>query len=126
MLITIGRLPLPQFLINYLNPVYQIFLSPYLISHCNQLGSVKHGGCSEAILALKTVLTYFNNYESSVFICSLDAEKAFDRINHYNFRTVLINRDVPKNIVMLFYKWISSISFCLFWNNLINLIILCL
>ena len=25
MLVTIGRLPLPQFLVNYLNPVYQIF-----------------------------------------------------------------------------------------------------
>ena len=37
------------------------FLSPYLISHCNQLGFVKHGGCSKVMLALKTVLTYFNN-----------------------------------------------------------------
>ena len=61
---------------------------------------MKHGGCSKAILTLKTVLTYFNNNESPVFICSLDAEKAFDRINHYNFLTVLINRGVPKNIVM--------------------------
>ena len=77
------------------------FLSPYLISHCNQLGFVKHGGCSKAILALKTVLTYFNNNESPVFICSLDAEKAFDRINHYNFLTVLINHGVPKNIVVI-------------------------
>ena len=73
---------------------------------------MKHGGCSKAILALKIVLTYFNNNESPVFICSLDAEKAFDRINHYNFLTVLINRGVPNNIVMLFYKWITLLSFC--------------
>ena len=96
------------------------FLSPYLISHCNQLGFVKHGGCSKTILALKTVLTYFNNNESPVFICSLDAEKAFDRINHNNFITVLINRGVPKNTVMLFYKWISSLSFCVLWNNILS------
>ena len=77
------------------------FLSPYLISHCNQLGFVKHGGCNKGILALKTVLTYFNNNESPVFISSLDAKKAIDRINHYNFLTVLINRGVPK--IMLCY-----------------------
>ena len=72
------------------------------------------------ILALKTVLSYFNNNESPVFICSLDAEKAFDRIYHYNFLLVLINRGVPKNIVMLLYKWISSLSFCVLWNNILS------
>ena len=81
---------------------------------------MKHGGCDRAILALKTVLTYFNNNESPVFICSLDEEKAFDRINHYNFLTVLINRGVLKNIVMLFYKWASSSSFCVLWNNILS------
>ena len=81
---------------------------------------MKHDRCNKAILTLKTLLTYFNNNESPVFICSLDAEKAFDRINHYNFLTVLINRGVPKNIVMLFYKWISSLSFCVLWNNILS------
>ena len=51
-----------------------------------------------------------------LFICSLDAEKAFDRINHYNFLKVLINRGVPKNIVTLFYKKFFSLSFCVLWN----------
>ena len=59
---------------------------------------MKHGGCNKAILALITVLTYINNNESHVFICLLDAEKAFDYINHSNFHTILINRGVPKNI----------------------------
>ena len=95
------------------------FLSPYLISHFNQLGFVKHGGCNKAILALKTVLTYFINNESPVFICTLDAKKTFDRINHYNFLTVLINRGAPKNIIMLFYKWISSLSFCVLKKNIL-------
>ena len=53
-----------------------------------------------------------------MFIYLLDAYKAFNRINHYNFLTVLINRGVPENIVMLFYKWISKLSFCVFWNNI--------
>ena len=81
---------------------------------------MKCSGCNKAILALKAVLTYFNNNESPVFICSLDAEKVFDRINHYNFLTVLIYRGVPKNIVMLFYKWISSLSFCVLWNDILS------
>ena len=76
--------------------------------------------CNEAILALKTVLTYFNNNESPVFICSLYAEKASNRVNRYNFLTVLINRGIFKNIVTLFYRWISSLSFCLFLNNVLS------
>ena len=95
-------------------PYLSNFSTPILASHCNQLGFVKHGGCNKAILALKTVLTYFNNNESPVFICSLDAEKAFDRVNHYNFLLVLIKRGVPKSIAMLFFNWFSS-SFCHFF-----------
>ena len=33
---------------------------------------------NKAILALKTVLTYFNNNEFPVFICSLDTDKTFN------------------------------------------------
>ena len=56
----------------------------------------------------------------AVFICSLDVEKAFNRINHHNFLTVLINRVVSRNFVILFYKWISSLSFCVLWNNILS------
>ena len=87
--------------------------------HCNQLDIVKNSGCNKAITALKTELKYFTNNESPVFICSSDAEKAFNRINHNNFLTVLINQSVPK-ILLLFYKWISSLSFCVLRNNLLS------
>ena len=55
-----------------------------------------------------------------LFAHHIDVEKVFDCINHYNFLIVLINRGVPKNIVMLFYKWISSLSFCVLWNNILS------
>ena len=96
------------------------FLSPYLISHYNQLGFVKHGGCNKVILALKIVLTYFTNNQSPVSICSFDAVKAFDCIKCYNFLIVFVHRGVPKNINLLFYKWISSLSFCVLWNQILS------
>ena len=55
MLATVSRLPLHQFLVNYLNPD---FLSPvsYLTLHCNQLDLVKHDECNKAILVLKNCI----------------------------------------------------------------------
>ena len=81
---------------------------------------MKNGGCNKVILALKTVLTYVTNNVSPAFICSLDAEQVFDLINYYNFLTVLINRCVIKNIVILLCKWISSLSFCVLENNILS------
>jgi hypothetical protein len=59
----------------------------FLNTHNNQLGFVSGGGCSRAICALKTVIQYFLENKSSIFLCALDAKKAFDRINHFGLLT---------------------------------------
>ena len=51
-----------------------------------------------------------------VFICSLDAEKAFDRINHYGMFSRLIDCKVPKVFIMLYHAWFTSLNFHVRWN----------
>jgi len=47
-------------------------------------------GCQHAILALRRVIQHFNDRSSNVYIASLDASKAFDRINHSKLYSILI------------------------------------
>ena len=97
-----------------------VYLCNFLDTHCNQLGFVHGGGCSRAIFSLRTVIQYFLNCRSPVFLCALDAEKAFDRVNHYGLLNVLISRGVPKLFILLFYSWFSTMSFCVRWGNALS------
>ena len=54
----------------------------YIISDELQFGFKKDTSCSHAILIVRVVTKYFNDRNSNVFIASLDATKAFDRVNH--------------------------------------------
>jgi hypothetical protein len=97
-----------------------VYLCEFLNTHNNQLGFVSGGGCSRAICALKTVIQYFLENKSSIFLCALDAEKAFDRINHFGLLTELIKRGVNKLFVLLLLSWFSSMSFCVRWGGVIS------
>jgi hypothetical protein len=81
------------------------------------MGFVEGGGCDKAIFAVRSVVNYFLKHDSPVFICSLDAEKAFDRVNHYGLLSVLIDRGLPKHLILLLHKWFSSMSFSVLWGN---------
>ena len=52
-------------------------------NHRNQFRFVKEGGCSKALFAFNSIVKYFKSKGSNVFCCSLDATKAFDRLNHF-------------------------------------------
>jgi hypothetical protein len=96
------------------------YLCAFLDTHDNQLGFVKGGGCSRAICALRTTLQYFLNYKSPIYICTLDAEKAFDRVNHFGLLSELIKRGVCKMFILLLQNWFSSIQFCVCWGSVLS------
>ena len=105
----------PIAIVSILGKVFEscvlVIFSNYLDTHFNQFGFVHHGECNKAILALKTVVNYFLNNSSPVFICSLDAEKAFDRINYYSMLSRLIDCKIPKVFIMFFHAWFTSFNF---------------
>ena len=96
------------------------YLSPFLFTHSNQFGFIEHGGCDKALFSVRAVVNYFLKHDSPIFMCSLDAEKAFDRVNHYGLLSILIDRGVPKALILLFYKWYSSMSFCVQWGGCLS------
>src|SRR6266496_416420 len=55
--------------------------SPYLKTSERQFGFKKGTGCTSAIFSVRKTVDFFVSRKSTVILCSLDMEKAFDRMN---------------------------------------------
>jgi len=91
--------------------------SDYMGTDDLQFGFKKGLGCSNAIFALRQVVEYFNNRGSNVYIASLDASKAFDRVNHFKLFAILIKAGLPSNFVSIIVNWYSKLFVIVRWNG---------
>ena len=66
---------------------------------------------------MRQVVEFFNERGSNVYIASLDASKAYDRVNHFKLYTTLIKRSIPMFIVNLIVNWYSKLSIVVRWNG---------
>ena len=59
-------------------------LSNYMSMHELQFGFTKGGGCDKTLLVFKTVVMYYNNHRSTVFVAALGLKKTMiDLINAF-------------------------------------------
>ena len=95
----------PIAIVLILSKIFEICISTYLSQflevRSNQLNFRRKGRCNRAIFALKTIIQYFLLNISSVFLCSLDSENAFDMVNHFALLNLLIKRGIPKIFILL-------------------------
>ena len=92
-------------------------LQSKLVTADNQFGFKSGHGTDMCVYVLKHVINYYVSHDSPVFICYLDASKAFDRINHWKLFKKLINRNVNCSIVRLIVYWYSNQSVCIRWGS---------
>jgi len=83
----------------------------------NQFGFKGKHGTDMAVFALKSVIDYYVSLSSCMYICYIDASKAFDRISHCKLFDKLMKRNVPKIIVRLLYVWYSTQHLYVRWGN---------
>lgn len=88
-----------------------------LVSHTNQFGFVKNGGCGKALFTFRNIVRYFRNNNSNVFICSLDLTKAFDKINHVALLNLMVNKGINAKIVKTYADWFCKMCAKVNWNN---------
>jgi len=82
-----------------------------------QFGFKNNSSCSHAIFLLKEVTDYFVNHGSNVYMASLDARKAFDRVNHVKLFNILIDKGLPGRLVKIIIDWYGK-TFCVVrWNE---------
>ena len=68
-----------------------------------QFGFKKDLGCSHALFVVSQVTDYFVRNGSSVYMASLDASKAFDRVHHIKLFQKLIDCGIPGGIVKVLF-----------------------
>ena len=98
----------------------QLLLSRYqdkLDTSNNQFGFKASHSTDMCIFVMKQVIEFYNSQSSPVYICFMDASKAFDRTNHCILFRRLLGRKVPSIIVRILDKWYSSQSFCIRWGS---------
>ena len=91
--------------------------STYISSDYLQFGFKSGLGCAHAIFTLRTVCDYFNNIGSNVYIASLDASKAFDKVDHKKLFSLLIAKKVPMCFVNTMIDWYSKLYTVVRWND---------
>ena len=86
----------------------------------NQFGFKKKHATDMCIYTLKHVVDYFQSMNSAVYICFLDASKAFDKVNHWKLFHKLIVRNVPYIIVRILVTWYATQLFYVSWGNTLS------
>ena len=67
----------------------------------NQFGFKSNSSTDLCIFSLKQVIDYYRNNGSPVYLCFLDASKAFDRVPHNILFSKLFERKVPHIVIRL-------------------------
>ena len=76
----------------------QVLLSR--LARYSQFGFKQAHGTEMAIFALKQTVDFYRNQDTPVYMCFLDAKKAFDKVNHWTLAKKLLDRNVPLHIVI--------------------------
>ena len=112
----------PIVLASIVSKVFELILlhrcEQYLESSDSQFGFKAKHSTDLCVYTLKEVINHYRSHSSHVFLCFVDAKKAFDLIDHWTLFNKLIHRCVPLlRIVCVWYqtqraqvRWGTSIS----------------
>lgn len=67
-----------------------------------------------------SVVEYFSLHKSNVFVCSMNAVKAFDTVNHFGLLVKVGKRGACKDIFLLLVCWFSNLTFSVQWDNFVS------
>ena len=107
--------------------VSKIFETILLKTYADNLGSTCHQfafkskhATDMAVYSFKQITDYYLSRNSPVYVCYLDASKAFDRVNHWVLFSRLLDRAVPGIIVRILATWYSLQNFVVRWGQALS------
>lgn len=94
--------------------------SDYLYSSDHQFGFKRKHSTDQCVFIIKELIDFYISSGSPLYVCFMDASKAFDRINHYRLFDNLLIRGMPVIIVRLLYTWYSTQLYYVKWCNTVS------
>ena len=95
-------------------------MSDYLLTTDNQFAYKKGHSTEMCIFLLKECIRYYCNHKTPVYVCFLDASKAFGCINHWKLFQILIERKCPAYILKVLVFWYQEKMLCVKWNGALS------
>ena len=83
----------------------------------NQFGFKKHNSTDMCIFAIKSVVKYYNNFNSPFYSCFPDASKAFDKVNHWILFRKTMKRSIPPIVLRTIIYWYCNQTMCIKWGK---------
>ncbi len=89
----------------------------FLTTANTQFGFKAKTGCAKAIYTVRKVVDFFTNKGSTVNLCTIDLEKAFDRLNMHALFVKLMDRRCPIFFINIIQSWYSKSFGIVKWGN---------
>ena len=97
----------------------RVKLESFLHSSDYQFGFKANHSTDLCIYTLKEVIDY-KSQSTSIYVCFMDASKAFDRVNHWLLFKKLIDRGMPLIFVRILMKWYTTQKACVRWGSALS------
>lgn len=91
-----------------------------LVTTDNQFGFKEKHSTDMCCFILKEVIDFYISSSTPVYLCFMDASKAFDKVNHYHLFNKLIKRGLPALVIRLLMFWYSTQEFLVRWCNSVS------
>jgi len=95
-------------------------LQCFLSTNDNQFGFKPKHSTDMCVFALKQTIDYYMSMSSPMYICYIDASKAFDRINFKVLFTKLLTRGIPSIFVRFLSVWYCTQQLVVRWGSMIS------